>query len=214
VRELQNLILTSVLFCDAPEVDVDDLQGFAPVARPAAGGPRAVPVADARPERAPDRKPSGLPSASDLEPRLRKALAGAINAARASGSHALAPIGKWLSEDLVLAADRLSEGVSRRGAALLGLPESTYRRQLQSGARRRAAGLAVRSPWWPAVAGLLDDVILSRPSGRRVLEWAEACLLAEIESAMPGDARSAATLLGVTAPTLFRRKAHWLRHYQ
>ena len=130
-----------------------------------------------------------------------------------TGRPALAPIGKWLAEDLILTADRLSGGVSRRGADLLGIPETTYRRQLQSAAARRAAGLAVRSPHWPAVASVLESFIRAGRTGTDVCEWAEACLLAEIESAVPGDARTAAALLGVTEPTLLRRKADLPRHF-
>jgi diguanylate cyclase (GGDEF)-like protein len=208
VRELQNLVLTSVLFCDGPEVDVDDLHGFAtpavpaPVAMRAAVEPRADPPTE--------RKPP--PLGSDLEPRFRRALAGAIGAALASGRQALAPLGKWLNEDLVLAADRLASGVSRRGASLVGLPETTFRRQLRSAQRRRSAGVAVRAPWWTPVAGLLEEMIAVRPAGGAVCQWAEACLLAEIETAVPGDTRSAATLLGVTAPTFFRRQSQRARH--
>ena len=44
-------------------------------------------------------------------------------------------------------------------------------------------------------------------------EWAEACLLAEIESAAPGDVRTAAALLGVTELTFRRRKAEGSRHF-
>ena len=34
-----------------------------------------------------------------------------------------------------------------------------------------------------------------------------------IETALPGDARTAAALLGVTEPTLLRRKAQQPRHF-
>jgi hypothetical protein len=113
----------------------------------------------------------------------------------------------------VLTADHLAEGVCRRGADLLGLPETTYRRQLQGATRQRAAGLAVRSPRWPAVASTLEDFIRSRRGDADVCQWAETCLLEEIEAATPGDARAAAALLGVTEPTLWRRRAERSRHF-
>jgi len=108
---------------------------------------------------------------------------------------------------LILTADHLSAGVSRRGADLLGIPETTYRRQLQAAERQRTAGLAVRSPGWPAVLGTLEELIRSRRADTDVCQWAEACLLAEIEAALPGDAPAAAALLGVSEPTMKRRKA-------
>ncbi len=117
------------------------------------------------------------------------------------------PLGKWLAEDLILAADRLSGGTHRRGSELLGLPETTYRRQLRSAERHHAAGLAVRSPSWPTVAGLLEDLIRAQPSGGDVCAWAEACLLTEIDSVTPGDVRTAAALVGVTETTVLRRTA-------
>ena len=122
------------------------------------------------------------------------------------------PQGQWLAADLILTADRLSGGVLRRGADLLGLPETTYRRQLQAAERQRGSGLAVRSPGWPAVVGTLEGLIRSRRGDVDVCEWAEACLLGEIEAAVPGDAPAAAALLGVTEPTMRRRKAE-LRHF-
>jgi hydrogenase-4 transcriptional activator len=160
VRELQNLILNSVLFCDAPEVDVDDLQGFqSPALRGAAA--TAAATAAARAQEAPlAERPLARPRAAEGPEgaaKLRRALAAAIASALASGRAAPPPLGKWLDEELLLAAERLSGGVSRRGADLLGIPETTYRRQLQGAGRRRAAGLAVRPPWWPPVADVAEE---------------------------------------------------------
>jgi len=212
VRELQNLVLTSVLFCDAPEVDVGDLQGFQAPAAPVSSPAVAVPASGPHDGREVVGGGEGsVPSETAL--RLRKALAVEIAALLASDRKALAPIGKWLAAELVLTADRLSGGVSRRGADLLGLPETTYRRQLRHAARHHAARLEVRSPRWPAVASALEELIQGRRGQRDTCEWVEACLLAEIESAAPGDAWTAAALLGVTEPTWMRRKAECPRHF-
>jgi DNA-binding NtrC family response regulator len=211
VRELQNLIMTSVLFCDAAEVDVADLHGFQAAVRP--GGP-TPPLSYSAPVAEPAPRPMlSSPSAGDPVVKLRQALAREIAAAVAAGRGSLVPLGKWLGEDLILAADRLASGVSRRGAELLGLPDSTYRRQLQAASARRTAGLSVRSPTWGDVTGLLEDFIKARRDDTDVCQWAEAGLLAEIESAVPGDPRTAAALLGVTEPTLLRRRAELSRHF-
>jgi diguanylate cyclase (GGDEF)-like protein len=204
VRELQNLVMTSVLFCDGPEVDVEDLQGFqATLDQTPPAGMRAM----ATPP------PGGIPPVPPGDPRsrLRAALSLEVAAAISGGPSALVPLGKWLAEDLVLAADRLAAGGSRRGADLLGMPESTYRRQLRAASARRAAGGAGRSPSWPRVAALLEDVIRARPDGVDACQWAEASLLEEIEASVK-DSRRAAHLLGVTEPTLHRRRADLLRH--
>jgi len=213
VRELQNLIMTSVLFCDAPEVDVEDLHGFQAASRPT-GSPAIAPAESSPPPPAPSPPALTAPGAEkDPVVKLRAALAQEIAAAVANGRAGLVPLGKWLAEDLVLAADRLAAGVSRRGAEMLGLPDSTYRRQLQAASARRNSGQAVRSQTWPTVAAVLEDFIRARRGETEVCQWAEAGLLAEIESAVPGEPRTAAALLGVTEPTLHRRKAELSRHF-
>jgi hydrogenase-4 transcriptional activator len=192
VRELQNVVLTSALFCERPEVDVMDLQLHRDAPVPAALG--ASPSGAAQPAEAPG-EPAEL---------LRQALAREIAEIRTSGRPPV-PLGKWLAEDLILTADRIAGGKLRKGAELLGLAETTYRRQLQAASRQRDAALAVRSPSWPAVASLLEGLIRSQPTERDVCAWAEACLLTEIDSAMPGDVRTAAALVGVTETTVLRR---------
>jgi DNA-binding NtrC family response regulator len=214
VRELQNLIMTSVLFCDAPEVDVEDLHGFQAASRPT--GSPALAVSPESPPLPTPPAPSALvgpDGESNPVVKLRAALSQEIAAAVANGRGSLVPLGKWLAEDLVLAADRLAAGVSRRGGEMLGVPDSTYRRQLQAAAARRASGQAVRSPTWPTVAAVLEDFIRARRGETDVCQWAEAGLLAEIEAAVPGEPRTAAALLGVTEPTLHRRKAELSRHF-
>jgi len=206
VRELQNLILTSVLFCEAPEVDAEDLQGLAGAAGTEPESPeKAAPMQAAL---AADRGRGESPAT-----RLRAALSREITAVLALGRPGLTPLGKWLGEDLVLAAGRLSGGVSRRAADLLGIPDTTYRRQFQTASARHAAGLASRSPSWSAVSSLLEEFVRSRPDGENACEWAEACLLAEIEAKASVDARMAASLLGVTEPTLLRRRAALTRRF-
>ena len=205
MRELQNTILNSVLFCDSPEVDSTNLNlGLSARATAPA---LALPPAAATQAKAPD----GAAPAGEPVERLRQALAREVAAALASGPD-LVPLGKWLSEDLVLAAERLSGGRSRRAASLLGLPESTYRRQLRTAGDRRASGHAQRSASWSSVAAVLEDFIKSRRGDADVCQWAEATLLAEVDKAV-SDARKAAALLGVTEPTLLRRKTQTISHY-
>jgi DNA-binding NtrC family response regulator len=203
VRELQNVMLTSVLFCDGAEVDLPDVQlpktASGRSASPALLG--SGPTAEAGGEEMPG---------SDPVTRLRHALAREV-AAVLGGGQPVVPLGKWLTEDLVVTADRLAGGTHRRGADLLGLPETTYRRQLHSARRRRAADLAVRTSTWPAVVGSLEELIRSRPTEQDLCAWAEACLLAEIDSRSPGDVRTAAALVGVTEPTVLRRQARLRR---
>jgi diguanylate cyclase (GGDEF)-like protein len=209
VRELQNLVMTSVLFCDGPEVDVDDLQGFQAALLPVAGPPPAGASVRA-PAATPPLAAPVMATALDPATRLRDALAKEVAGAVASDSDGLFPLGKWLTDDLVLAADRMATGGLRRGAALTGLADTTYRRLLKAAAAKRAAG-ARRSATWDRVTSLLEDFIRARPSDMDVCEWAEGRLLSVIDAVVAGDAGKAAALLGVTRPTLVRRRAELLR---
>jgi len=202
VRELESIVLVSVLLCDTPSVDVGDLQGLQGADMSGHGAAHG---------RATDGVPSAVPGkggpAQDPITRLRRALGQEIVHALRSGG-APVPLGKWLTEDLLLEADRLSGGTHRRAAELLGIPETTFRRQLRAALSRRAAGLSVRSASWPAVAGVLEELVRSRPPGRDARAWAEAALVAEIEAIVaPGNVRLAGALVGVTETTFLRRRA-------
>ena len=206
VRELRNLVMTSVLFCDGPDVDVDDLKGFQSAI---AAGSQAAASSGTASAQAPPPASVASPPDRGVDPatRLRLALAREVAAAVAAGPSGIVPIGKWLAEDLVLTADRMAGGGSRRAAELLGLPDTTYRRQLRAAAERRAAGVFARSATWEGVASVLEDFIRARPADRDACAWAEATLLSEIDAGVTGSSRKAAALLGVTEPTLLRRRA-------
>jgi diguanylate cyclase (GGDEF)-like protein len=208
VRELQNLVMTSVLFCDGAEVDIDDLQGFQAT-------PLRVPASSATGARsavaAPAAEAETAEAVADPAARLHEALTREVAAAMAGGPAGLVPLGKWLAEDLILAADRMAAGGVRRGAEITGLADTTYRRQLKVAAARRAGGASLRSPTWDRVASLLEDFIRARPLDMDACRWAEVQLLGVLEAAVGGDARKAAALLGVTQPTLLRRRAEAFR---
>jgi len=214
VRELQNLVLTTVLFHDEADVDLEHLRGLGAEERNGRLEPAPAPVpertsaaSDGRVEPANASRPAASPAAAMLRRALAREVAAAL---RAEGP--LAPLGKWLAEDLILAADRLAGGTSRRASQLLGLPDTTYRRQLEAAANRSATGVRSRSASWNDVTSVLEEFIRARRVDIDACQWAEACLLAEVELAVPGEARKAAALLGVTEPTLLRRKAEFTRH--
>jgi diguanylate cyclase (GGDEF)-like protein len=215
VRELQNLMLTTVLFHDDAEVDLEHLRGLSTEGGSglAESASASIPEpAHSHSEGPAERSGAGSAASSPAAAMLRQALAQEIAAALRAAAGGLVPIGKWLAEDLVLAADRLAGGTSRRASQLLGLPDTTYRRQLEAATSRNATGQRVRSGSWTAVTSVLDDFIRARRTDIDVCQWAEVCLLAEVESAVPGEARKAAALLGVTEPTLLRRKTELTRH--
>jgi DNA-binding protein Fis len=118
------------------------------------------------------------------------------------------PLGRWLSDDLLLEAHAAVSGVARRGAVLLGLAETTYRRRLEKAQEDAASGLSVRTGDWHLVRRILSRLVrASDGEGKTLHALARRVLLRAILDRYPADERRAAGLLGVTEPTLRRRKA-------
>jgi DNA-binding protein Fis len=139
--------------------------------------------------------------------RLRAALAREIEAVLTTSSRLPPPMGRWLSEDLVLEASEASGGVAARAAPMLGLPESTYRRRLNQTAAQHDAGLSPRYPSWQAVRDILALLVRAgEPDGVPLLELSETILLDEVLSRVKDDNRTGAALLGV-APLTFRQRS-------
>jgi DNA-binding protein Fis len=116
------------------------------------------------------------------------------------------PLGTWLIEDLVLAAYRAAGEVSGRARALLGVPETTFRRKLQKATSQERAGLLTRRPPWSDVAPRIAALVRTPDvSQRDVLHAARILLLTEVMAQTDDPSRGAA-LMGVTVRT-FRRWA-------
>jgi hypothetical protein len=140
--------------------------------------------------------------------RLRLALALQVEAALATTNHEAFPLGKWLGEDLVLEAQVAASGVSRRGALLAGIPETTFRRRLRRASDRARAGFSPRTGNWDQVRAALCDVMRELGDGSRdLLALVEQTLLEEILDRVPGAPATGAKLLGVTLSTFRARLA-------
>jgi hypothetical protein len=74
---------------------------------------------------------------------LRAALRQQVTTAVNSGGVPI-PLGRWLAEDLVLAADKANNGTARRASTTLGMAETTFRRRLEKVKREAQAGLIAR----------------------------------------------------------------------
>jgi hypothetical protein len=130
-----------------------------------------------------------------LQERLQRALARQIEGAADAGAGMVLPLGKWLSDDLILEADAAALGVARRGSALIGIPETR-------------AGLSPRSGTWNEVRSLLSQIVRCDDlDDSNLVETLEKLLLAEILLRFPSEIRTGSALLGVTAPTYRRRVA-------
>jgi hypothetical protein len=115
------------------------------------------------------------------------------------------PLGRWLANDLVLAAFETTSRVAARAAAVLGLPETTFVRRLRRA--QQDAYSVRRPPEWASVAQAVQSLVRVRhPEGQNVLDEAEACLLAGIQRHLQ-DGAAGAYLLGTSLPTYRRRMA-------
>ncbi len=137
---------------------------------------------------------------------LADALSLAVDAVADAPARARPPLGRWLADDIVLVAMAESDGVARRAATLIGLPETTFSRRLERA--RRDAGLSARPSYWTTVASAIVHAVRQQREpamSTNLLDIAEASLIAAIERRLPGDPRAGAVLLGTSTITYRRR---------
>ena len=226
VRELQHCMLRAVLMSDGETIDAPDIVMAADAvhAAAAAGTPvpgataRAAPSAGERAATAPTERwfePVQVPTAATsdaadswrtLHAELARQTAQALHQ---SNTHPV-PLGRWLSEDLVLAASTACGDVSRRAARLIGVPESTLRRQLDKARTDRDAGRAPRAVHWQAMQPCIDSIIRdAADADEDLLERARLMLLDIVQANARLGAACGAALMGVTVPTFKRwREVH------
>ncbi|MBI2571561.1 MAG: sigma 54-interacting transcriptional regulator [Candidatus Schekmanbacteria bacterium] len=218
VRELQNRIMRAVILAESELIGHDEF-GFEPrQIPPAAPAAPAPAVAGGRVETTrasalaapatavvrPEEPTSGAATADELLRALREELGGQIQLAISGGTRLRYPIGRWLDEDLLMAANTAAAGVLRRGADLLGLPESTFRRRVRAVKFRKDAGLLTRPESWDPVRDILAK-LLAVGGTDGLLDQVEQILMGVVVEACPEDTSTAAALMGVTTPTLRRR---------
>ena len=163
VRELQNRMMQAVILCESSRLGPEELglprsagagdvlPATATVARPAASAPAAAT------EESPIRPQPSTPMEQFEE--LRRTLGRQIEATGKSPGRLNFPLGRWLGDDLILEAAAAGGGVARRGAAIVGIPETTFRRRLQKASEQNEAGLATRSGTWDEVRQLLAEMV-------------------------------------------------------
>jgi DNA-binding protein Fis len=139
---------------------------------------------------------------------LRKGLEHQVSLAVNKSNGSVVPLGRWLTSDLVLAADTAVAGVARQAAALLGMAETTFRRQLEKVKQESAAGLSVRTPVWSALTPIIAHLVAigQETTDQKLLDQATQLLLQEIVMQVADNDALGSALLGVTKPTYQRRK--------
>ena len=221
VRELQNTMIRAVVLSNSEIVGRENLQfseliehrlpGDAtnqvtsPVKQLIGG---VAPVYNTpTPAHIPEKTFTSVTNTESEDPwqQLRDALNQQLSEAL-SGSNISVPLGKWLNEDLVLAASELTNGNARRAAIMLGLAETTFRRQLEKVNASVQAGLLVRTSSWSALPPILNAIInvINIENQQDIIGQARSILLEQILNRIPKDHKKGAALMGVTGPTYKR----------
>ena len=212
VRELQNRIMQAVILAEGTEIGIRQLDldtvlpeqtqewdrgSFRPQPQSLHG--LAVSEVTARG----DEDLSGLTPVESWAV-LASALTRQIQAALDDPSGQPVPLGTWLMEDIVLSAYGATGEVSGRARALLGVPETTFRRRLRKAISKARAQLLMRKPPWQDVAPHITALLRTPDIAHTdVLQTARDLLLSEV-SARVDDPAVGAALMGVTVRT-YRR---------
>ena len=211
VRELSNRIMQAVILCERSEIgwrelDLESLPPEQTVEMDISVMRRASAQRDSETR----LLAATLPPRSARQAReeawedLRLALRRQVVEALGNGAREPLPLGTWLIEDLVLSAYDAAGGVSGRARALLGIPETTFRRKLSKATSQERAGLLTRRPPWDDVGPSIEALVRSSEEAREdVLDTARSVLLQEVTAHIDDPVRGAA-LMGVTLRT-YRR---------
>ena len=166
VRELQNRMMQAVILCETNRLGPDELS------LPRTTFPQRLP-GGAGGHHGRSRRP-GQPAAEEsaIRPQpatpmeqfeeLRRTLGRQIEATGKSPGRLNFPLGRWLGDDLILEAAEAGGGIARRGAAIVGIPETTFRRRLQKASEQNEAGLATRSGTWDEVRQILAIMVAAQ----------------------------------------------------
>ena len=204
VRELQNKILQSVILSEGDTIGPDDLgitrRPARRTVRAGSSGPFAV-DGDDEPQ---------LQLSEDLWLDLGHQLGQLIEQVTSASPPLRLPLGTWLRDDLMLEAISATDQAIREAAALVGMPESTFRRRLRAAMDHVESGLANRMDNWDQARQILRQLTLTtRPGEGDLHTRTQGALLQEILTRFPADVRTGAQLLGVSPPT-FRRRSRQL----
>ena len=216
VRELQHRILQAVIMSERSEIDTQELRLATTASDTSAESPPRVSAGDNVISPHTDVHSAGhgdtasvhdSPPVADSCPwtALREGFKSQIATALGS-NHAPVPLGRWLAEDLVLAADRATNGTASRASSTLGMAETTFRRRLEKVKREFQAGLLSRTTDWSAIQPMLPRLIAAdnKGSDANIFERAHAMLLEEVVAHVQHDGALGSALMGVTVPT-YRR---------
>jgi diguanylate cyclase (GGDEF)-like protein len=190
VRELQNGILRAVVLSTNETIEATDLvfEDGPGETQPSVEGAQP-PTSSPTPSSVQDVQETDQPW-QELGIRLGQQ----VDAALASSGKAVVPLGRWLSEDLVLTVDQKERG------------KTTFRRQLEKARRLQDQGLLARSDAWGQFQGYIDRLADTMEDESRVnlMELARNELLEAVLARVGNDDATGSALMGITIPT-YRR---------
>jgi len=209
VRELQNAIVRATLTTEQNYIDITDLQFGEELPAP----DQTVFTSEQhqqshlkpQPLKAPEHTQVAEQSSNPKDDwtTLQRLLAGQV-AALVSDSRLEAPLGRWLADTVVLKSD----GVARQAARLLGIPETTLRRQLNKARQNAENPFQLMSQQWltslPALIELLKNLMRQEDNNAEFSERCQAILLQEVANHIGADRSTGAALMGITPPTYTR----------
>ena len=217
VRELQHAMLRALLTSDSSHITGESIELLPETdastrPQPTLPVPPVQTSVSAEPFRTSEPQQNANDATTDdVDDRwrpLRQELLRQIDLALQQNRARPVPIGRWLTEDLVMAANEASGHVARQAATLIGLPESTFRRHIHKTESERSAGLASRTPTWEQVRPLLNQIVAQAKAQPGVeadlVEQARCLLLDDVSEKIDGRVSVGAALMGVTAPTYKR----------
>ncbi|MFK7912831.1 MAG: sigma 54-interacting transcriptional regulator [Pseudomonadales bacterium] len=224
VRELKHSMLKACLECTDNQIEPADIGFAAPMVStnpPPSSALVAVAPVTANPMATDSlrNKPFLAPRSTaelwqDLETSLHSCCQAAVE-----GDLRL-PIGTWITEALIRAANERANGVAKHGAKTLQLPESTYRRQLERIRQSDQSGLAVLHPLFQPNISIINSLLAAslaekgaeqsaNPQQISLVDQTRDLLLGIVDALLPDQSSFGAALMGVTAPTYRRHlKAH------
>jgi hydrogenase-4 transcriptional activator len=195
VRELQHTMLRATLMVENQEIQLSDL------GLPAANQLEVKMGSGERPTEV---------HLVDLDSMTIEQLWASLNEAlifvvSVDGIHQ-SPLGRWLAEDFLLLACSQSRGQVRSAAGVLGLAESTYRRQLTKAQRSRRLEPGPNLSGWPRVEKVVQQIVAIREADEgnesdNLLKHGRGILLEIVSRKTQGQLSRGATLMDVSTPT-------------
>jgi len=214
IRELQNTIMRAAVLSKKESIELDLLNlnpGFLSVSSATLGfkEQKTVPIGGVTltaTELPQSTEVPMLEGSNDIWTSLRENLSLKIKSILEANQVIAVPMGRWLTEDLILEADKIEKGVARRASVRLGIAETTFRRQLDKLKQTEQAGLLSRTADWDDIQPLLVELLtqIDEATSQNMIDEVRTLLMLQVIKLIPKDKVLCSALMGVTLPTFHK----------